>query len=90
MASQSTNQGNGLNFAVKCMLNLSTCDPMQFQILINFFFCLLPWYSWIDCAYARIIMHFVNFDFIGTIIIIIVLYGIIFPYINNVVLCQFC
>ena len=31
MASQSTNQGNGLNFAVKCMLNLSTCDPMKFK-----------------------------------------------------------
>ena len=33
---------------------------------------------------------FVKFDFIGTIIIFIVLYGIFFPYINNVVLCQFC
>ena len=31
MASQSTNQGKGLNFAVKCMLNLSTCDPMKFK-----------------------------------------------------------
>ena len=46
MASQSTNQGNGLNFAEKCMLNLSTCDPMKFKfssvtaqyyvILVNF------------------------------------------------------
>ena len=43
-----------------------------------------------DCAYARIFNAFDKFDFIGTIIIIIVLYGIIFPYINNVVLCQFC
>ena len=31
MASQSTNQGNGLNFDEKCMLNLSTCDPMKFK-----------------------------------------------------------
>ena len=35
MASQSTNQGNGLNFAEKCMLNLSTCDPMKFKFSSN-------------------------------------------------------
>ena len=30
MTSQSTNQGNGLNFAVKCMRNCEH-DPMQFK-----------------------------------------------------------
>ena len=31
----------------------------------HFFFFLLPWYSWIDCAYARIIMHLLKLTLLG-------------------------
>ena len=38
------------------------------------YFSLLPWYSWIDCAYVRIIMHLLNLTLLEQLLLLLFLW----------------